>query len=178
MAEINEKTIEVLKETISQILQKMGIEGTIFARIIEPYESQVSFGTSASDDKENEKEIIVFNIKTNDANILIGHNGENLLALQHLIRIMARKQDEKLIPFAIDINNYKKEKGEKLEGLAKIAADKARKTGRRIVLKPMSSYERRMMHLFLSKEIDLTTESEGVEPNRRITVNYIQRPTV
>lgn len=178
MSEVNEKNIELLKEIIDQVLKKMGVEGTIFARIIEAYENQASFGSRLADDEKSSKEIIVFNIKTVDANILIGHNGENLLALQHLIRILARKKDSESIPFAIDINNYKKEKGEKLEGLAKIAADRARKTGRRVILRPMPSYERRMLHLFLSKEVDLTTESEGEEPNRRITVNYRQRPTI
>jgi len=168
MSEINENNIELLRETIDQILKKIGIEGTVFARIIEPFEDQKIFSNSLGEDKE--KEIIVFNIKTDEANILIGHNGENLLALQHLIRILARRKDNGLIPFNVDINNYRKEKGEKLENIAKIAAEKARKTKKRIILRPMSAYERRLVHLFLSNEKDLITKSEGVDPDRKITV--------
>ena len=167
MSEINENNIELLKETIDQILKRIGVDGKIFARIVEPFDDQNVF-TNSLESESNET--IVFNIKTNDANILIGHNGESLLALQHLIRILARRQDEKLIPFNLDINNYRKEKGEKLQTIAEIAAKRARETGRRVVLRPMPSYERRIVHLFLSQEKDLITESEGIDPDRKITV--------
>lgn len=167
MSEINENNIELLKQTIDEILNRIGINGQVFARIVEPFEDQKVFTNSF--DSEN-KETIVFNIKTDDANILIGHNGENLLALQHLIRILARRNDEKIVPFNLDINNYRKEKGEKLKTIAEIAAKRARETGRRVILRSMPSYERRIVHLFLSKENDLITESEGIDPNRKITV--------
>ncbi len=167
MPEINENSIELLKQTIDQILKKIGINGQVFARIVEPFEDQRVFTNSL--ESEN-NETIVFNIKTDEANILIGRNGENLLALQHLIRILARRHDEKIIPFNLDINNYRKEKGEKLQTIAEIAAKRARETGQRIILNPMPSYERRIVHLFLSQEKDLITESEGIDPNRKITV--------
>ena len=167
MSEINENNIELLKETIDQILKRIGVDGKIFARIVEPFDDQNVF-TNSLESESNET--IVFNIKTDDANILIGHNGESLLALQHLIRILARRQDEKLIPFNLDINNYRKEKGEKLQTIAEIAAKRARETGRRVILRPMPSYERRIVHLFLSQEKDLITESEGIDPDRKITV--------
>lgn len=169
MSEINENNIELLKGTIDQILKRIGIDGTVFARIVEPFEDQKVFTNSL---EQEGKEIIVFNIKTNDANILIGRNGENLLALQHLIRILARRKDKELIPFNLDINNYRKEKGEKLQGIAKIAAEKARKTKKRIILRPMPAYERRLVHLFLSSEKDLITKSEGIDPDRKITVSF------
>ena len=167
MSEVNEQNIELLKQTIDQILKRIGIEGQVFARIIEPFEDQKVFTNTL---ELEGKETIVFNIKTNEANVLIGHNGENLLALQHLIRILARRKDESLIPFNLDINNYRKEKGEKLQTTAELAAKRARETGRRVILRPMPSYDRRIVHLFLSKENDLITESEGIDPDRKITV--------
>ncbi len=167
MSEINENNIELLKQTIDQILKRIGIKGQIFARIVEPFENQKVFTNSL---ESEDLETIVFNIKTDEANILIGHNGENLLALQHLIRILARRKDNELIPFNLDINNYRKEKGEILQSIAESAAKKARETGKRVILRPMPSYERRIVHLFLSKEKDLITQSEGIDPDRKITV--------
>lgn len=167
MPEINEKTIEFLKNVTYQLLEKMGVKGVIFTRIAEIQKNSLNYNSSLPD----QKEIVVFNIKTDEANILIGHNGENLQALQHLIRVLTKRTNEELISFILDVNNYKKEKEEKLSNLARLAATKARETGKRIVLRPMSSYERRIIHLFLASESDLKTESEGVEPDRRITIN-------
>lgn len=155
MPEINEKIIDLLKEIINEVLEKMGISGTIFSKI-----------TSSSDGKEQ----ISFNIKTLDADILIGRGGENLIALQHLIRILFRKKSEELIPFALDVNNYKKEKEEKLQSIAHFAAIKAKRTGQEVILRPMPSYDRRIIHLFLAQEKELTTESVGEEPNRKVVV--------
>ena len=167
MPEINDKIIENLKNIIQDVLTKIDVDGAVFTRIINNSEDQLSFTTSL----EDQSELIVFNVKTDDASILIGHNGESLLAFQHLIRILAKNQIDELIPFALDINNYKKEKEEKLEILARATARRVRETGRRIILRPMPAYDRRIMHLYLSREPDLTTMSEGYEPNRKIIVN-------
>jgi spoIIIJ-associated protein len=174
MPEISEKDIESLKEIIDEVISTMGVNGTVFTKIIEPSEKNNIFNQrsyrSGEDSKDEDSEMIVFNIKTNDANLLIGHNGECLCALQHLIRILTRKRDDELIPFCIDINNYKTEKGEKLQYLARLAAEKARDTGKKIALRPMPAYERRIVHVCLAEESDLYTESEGEDPDRRIIV--------
>jgi spoIIIJ-associated protein len=155
MAEINENTIDLLKETINEVLAKMGVSGTIFSKITESSEGE---------------ETITLNIKTLDADILIGRNGDNLFALQHLIRILFRKKNGEIIPFILDINNYKKEKEERLQGIAQFAAEKVKKTGKEVALRPMPAYERRIIHVFLAREKQLITESEGEDPNRRIVV--------
>ena len=174
MPEISEKDIESLKEIIDEVIGTMGVNGTVFTKIVEPREKNNIFNQRShrSDDnnRNEDSEMIVFNIKTDDANLLIGHNGECLCALQHLIRILTRKRDDELIPFCIDINNYKAEKGEKLQYIARMAAEKARDTGKKIALRPMPAYERRIIHVCLADESDLCTESEGEDPDRRIIV--------
>jgi len=158
MPEINEKTIDILKEIIAEVLKKMGILGTIVSKI-----------TYSSDGKEQ----ISLNIKTLDAHILIGRRGENLIALEHLVRVLFRKKNKQLIPFVLDINNYKKEKEERLQSIAHFAAAKVKKTGKEVVLRPMPAYDRRIIHLFLAHEKQLTTESKGKEPNRQIVIKPI-----
>lgn len=159
MSEINEKTIDLLKEIINEVLKKMGVSGTIFSKIIET---------------DDGKEQILLNIKTLDADILIGRGGENLFALQHLIRVLFRKKSKDLIPFMLDINNYKKEKEEKLQSIAHFAAAKAKRTGKKVILRPMPACDRRIIHLFLAQEKELTTESIGEEPNRKVVIKPVQ----
>lgn len=153
MTEINEKIIDSLKTTINDLLIRMGISGKIFTKIT-----------------PGVKETISFNIKTLDANILIGQNGENLSAFQHLVRTLFRRKYGQSIPFYIDINNYRKDKERRLVNLARSKANQVKKTGQEVVLHPMPAYERRLIHLFLANEKQITTESKGKEPNRRVII--------
>ena len=75
-------------------------------------------------------------------------------------------------PFYIDldINNYKKKKMEYLKELAKSVADEVAITKKEKELPPMSAYERRIIHLELAARGDVTTESIGQEPERKVVI--------
>lgn len=155
MNEINEKSIEEVKGVVEDLILKMGIAGKTYARI---------------DEKEG-KEIVCLNIEADDANYLIGQRGCNLFAIQHLTKIfLKRKKTETEIPFYIDVNNYRQEKEEYLKNLAFETAEKVTRINREIVLKPMTAYERRVVHMALAGDEDVCTESVGEEPNRKIVV--------
>ena len=154
MSNINPQAIEMVKSLVSEILIKIGVNARLGTRLSE-YRDQ---------------EVIAINISTDDANILIGQSGEHLMALQHLTRIMFRRKYEQDIPFIIDINNYKKDKEEKLKSLARSVALKVRRTREQEILKPMASYDRWVIHNFLADEEDLATESSGREPERKVVV--------
>lgn len=159
MSEINEKSVELLQNTIEGLLNKMNIEGKISTKITE----------------DKEKEIIVLNIETNDGRLLIGPRGKNLSAFQHLARVLlARQNNNFLIPFTIDVNNYKKDKERYLKNLAKELAQRVKQTKKEIAMEPMPAHERRIVHLFLSN-FDVSTESVGEEPNRRIIIKLPQQ---
>lgn len=117
---------------------------------------------------------IVCNIKTDSgSNFLIGQNGDNLYALQHLVRLIVRKKTDERVKFILDVNSYKKEKNESIVHLAKDMAKKAVEEGKAVALRPMSAYERRLVHMELSENEDIMTESIGEGEERKIVIKPV-----
>jgi spoIIIJ-associated protein len=137
-------------------------------RIIAPM--NVACEVSVREEKAGDKEIIVASISApEDAKFLIGKNGQNLQALEHVVRSVFLKQDKDLNLF-VDVNDYKKGRATQVAALAKEAVLRVRNTQRAEALSPMSPYERRIVHMELASISDITTESIGQEPQRRIVV--------
>jgi spoIIIJ-associated protein len=105
---------------------------------------------------------------------LIGENGQHLIALNHLLKKLAenefKKNELEKIQFFLDINDYQAKKIEELKNLAKMNAQRVRYFKKEIELESMSSYERRIIHASLTEYPDITTESTGAEPNRRVII--------
>lgn len=102
--------------------------------------------------------------------ILIGKNGQTLKALTNILKQVIYK-DLEVYPYIIlDVEDYKEKQEKRLERLAKNIAREVRTTGAEIAMDNMNSYERRIVHNVLSKYEDLSTNSEGEEPNRHIVV--------
>ena len=115
-----------------------------------------------------------FLIKTYEGALLIGENGQNLLALNHLVKKIAEHDlngtdDEKII-FSLDVNDYQAKKIDDLKNLARLNAQRVRYFKKEIILKPMTSFERRIIHAVLTESPDITTESVGEEPNRKVVI--------
>ena len=121
--------------------------------------------------QEDASNLILVNISTNEPQLLIGKNATNLNSLQHLLNILLRRQieefDKKLV---IDINNYRQAKIKYLKEIVKEASVKAMTTKKTITLKPMNSFERRVVHLELVNHPDLTTQSIGTGKDRRVII--------
>jgi spoIIIJ-associated protein len=116
------------------------------------------------------KEVVVASISApDDAKFLIGKNGQNLQALEHIVRSLFLKQGEAMNLF-VDVNDYKKSRATHVAALAQEAVLRVRNSQRAEALAPMSPYERRIVHMELASVSDITTESIGQEPARRIVV--------
>lgn len=107
-----------------------------------------------------------------EAGIFTMRRGEPLDALQHLLTLYARKIVGRRVRVCVDINDYKRRTDEKLDAVVAKARSQALKTHRKVVLNPMSSYQRRAVHFKLQNEDNITTYSIGSEPNRRVVVAY------
>ena len=94
----------------------------------------------------------------------------NLQAFQHIIRLAVRKQIPDRVKFALDINSYRKEKSQTLIDQANEAAEQALREGRPIMMRSMTPYERRIVHLELSKNGRVVTESMGEGDERKVVV--------
>lgn len=145
---IEKNDLEKIKKIIEEFFEKMTIE---ISNI------EINF----KDFKEENKDLVEINIKTNEPQILIGQQGQTLFELQRLLKIILNKKTQKIFYFNLDINEYKKKKVEYLKNLAKDLADQASLNKEEKVLLPMSAYERRIIHSELSQRQDITTESQG-----------------
>ena len=116
-----------------------------------------------------------FLIRTHEGSLLIGENGQNLLALNHIVKKIADKalkaasEEEKMI-FSLDVNDYQAKKIEDLKNLARLNAQRVRYFKKEIVMRPMTSFERRIIHAVLTECPDIVTESTGEEPNRKVVI--------
>jgi len=103
-------------------------------------------------------------------NFLIGQYGMNLAALQHLTRILVRKQLQEKLDIIVDINDYFTEKKTLLEKEASLALEEALQKNISVALRPMLPYERKIVHAFLSLNKSVTTESVGTGEERKVMV--------
>ena len=108
--------------------------------------------------------------------ILIGRRGETLDALQYLTSLQVNKGREGYIRVTLDTENYRAKREDSLRRLAQRMANRAQKTGRKVVLEPMNPYERRVLHTALQNHPAVTTHSEGEEPNRRVVILLANQP--
>ena len=105
-------------------------------------------------------------------NILIGKNGQTLMAIQTILRQQVYNQINSYPHILLDVENYKEKKLSHLERNAKRIAREVLKTKIDVELENMNSYERRIIHNALSEFKNITTTSEGEEPNRHIVIRY------
>ena len=71
----------------------------------------------------------------------------------------------------IDVEDYKLRRKEKLVGIAKRTAEKVLKTGKRISLEPMSASDRRIIHVTLADNSNISTQSRGEGLQRKVVIN-------
>lgn len=124
-------------------------------------------------EKDESANILIFNIITPDSGLLIGTNGDNLKALQSLIKRMVFKKmgDGQEFSFSLDINNYRKGRIEFIKEMARNFANEAEFTKKPVTLQPMSSFERRIVHLeIMARGGTVTTESAGDDYDRCVII--------
>lgn len=112
------------------------------------------------------------NLNGPDASLLIGHHGEGLKALDYLVNLMARN-DSPVPRIRIDCEGFRHQRERDLERIALSFAKDAMRTHRTVYLEPMSSWERRIIHLTLKDSTNVETHSVGFEPNRKVAIRPI-----
>lgn len=117
-----------------------------------------------------EEEQIFVDITGDTLGVLIGRRGDTLDALQYLTSLTVNKGKNDYTRVTLDVEHYRAKREETLRKLAIRMANRARKTGRRVVLEPMNPYERRVLHSALQDNPYVQTHSEGEEPYRRVII--------
>lgn len=109
-------------------------------------------------------------ISGDNMSLVIGRRGKTLDALQYLANLVLNRDREEYIHLIIDSENYRERRKESLEQLAYRMAEKAKRQRRDIILNPMNSYERRIVHSALQKDEEVSTRSEGRDPYRKVII--------
>lgn len=112
---------------------------------------------------------IVFEIEGPDAGLLIGRHGDTLRDLQFITRLLVSRRLTRRANIIIDVEQYQLRRINKLESMAKNAARAASK-GNQQTLEPMTPDERRIIHITLSDNPQVTTESQGQGSDRHVVV--------
>ena len=120
----------------------------------------------------DDKYYIYVEINGEKTNSLIGYRGETLNAMQTLLSAISNKNIDEKIRVILDISGYREKRKKVLEELAEKVAKTVEKTRKKIVLEPMSAYERKVIHSKLQNNKKILTESIGEEPNRKVAITY------
>jgi len=119
-----------------------------------------------------EEDQITFNFIGKDLGILIGRRGQTLDSLQYLTNIVANRfAIDHRFRIVLDAENYRARRRATLEELAVKLADKVIRTGKDVVLEPMSPLERKIIHSKLQNHPKVQTLSYGEEPNRKVMIS-------
>lgn len=115
--------------------------------------------------------VISVHIRTDaDAKLLIGKSGQNLAALEHIIRAACYRNTDAEHRVIVDVNDYRQGRAEQLVQMVRQVVSRVRDTRRSQALLPMAPYERRIVHVELASYTDVTSESVGEDPNRRVVI--------
>ena len=127
-------------------------------------------GEVTIDEYEGDEGELILDITGDNLAILIGRHGKTLDALQFIISAITTRTLGFRYPVVVDVEGYKNRQRQKLESIAQSAANRAVNQQRSIKLRPMTPYERRIVHLALRDDPDVETASEGEGSARHVVV--------
>lgn len=115
-------------------------------------------------------------IRTHEANLLIGDDGQRLEAINHLLRrVLEKGSEEGQTRILVDVNDYHRRRYDELRDNARMGAQRVRYFKKEVELSPMNAFDRRIIHLTLQEYPDITTESVGIGKERRVVIRlYIE----
>jgi spoIIIJ-associated protein len=116
---------------------------------------------------------IAADVTPDNTALFIGQKGETIDALQYLVNVAVYKERPFVKRVVLDAEGYRQRRVEALQGMAHRIARRAVREQRAVELPPMSSSERRVVHLFLQDNPSVTTQSEGSGGNRRVKVSPV-----
>jgi len=149
--------IQLAQTITSSLIEAMGFQATVAAR--------------------EETGQIHVSVTGPDLAPLIGRRGQALEALDLLVNLITAHRQGRRIPVVVDVERYRERRIETLQDLARRYAERARRTGRPVALKPMSAGDRRIVHTTLAEDGGISTHSEGEDPDRHVVITLRKTPS-
>ena len=138
----------------------------VLQTILKPFD----IGDITIDEYDGDEGELILDITGDDLAVLIGRHGRTLDSIQFLVSAIARRKLGYRYPIVIDVEGYKSRQRQKIESIAKSAANRAASQGREVSMRPMTPYERRLVHIVLRDDSRVETESTGEGSNRHVVV--------
>ena len=123
---------------------------------------------------EGDEGELILDLDGEDLSVLIGRHGSTIQSFQQMVSLITSIKLGYTYPVTIDVHGYKSRQKNKLEHLAYKMANKALNQNRKVNLRPMSPYDRRIIHMVLSNEQDVETYSVGEGKDRHVVIKPIQ----
>ena len=127
-------------------------------------------GEVTIDEYEGDEGELILDITGDDLAVLIGRHGRTLDALQFVVSAITVRSMGFRYPVIVDVEGYKSRQCEKLESIARSTANKAASQHRSVKMRPMTPYERRIVHIALRDDGRVDTASEGEGSARHVVV--------
>lgn len=148
--------LDTAESVVSKLIHHMGMKAQVSA----------NYDESSTEDRR----VIQVDVRGDDLSALIGRRAETLSAFQHVASLIVGKQTEHWVQLIVDVEGYRSRREKQVRQLARRMADQVTKTGRKTTMEPMSSSERRVVHIELRGHPAVTTESTGEEPYRKVVI--------
>jgi spoIIIJ-associated protein len=136
-----------------------------------------SLGISVSKiEVKNSGRGITLAVDTPDSGIITGNHGEVLDALTYILRriIDTKFVEDSARDISLDINGYKEAQAERLRGVARMLAERAKMFKHDVEMEPMTAYERLVIHSAFENDPHIKTESHGEGKFRRVVIKYVE----
>jgi len=137
--------------------------------------AEINVGVEILEEKSDEEQVVYNLTGEKELGLVIGHRGETLDAMQYLTSIYINKELEEYFRVLLDAEGYRDRRQETLERLAERLAAKAERKKRKVVLEPMPSHERRIIHITLKENKNVKSYSEGKEPYRKVMIEPLDK---
>ncbi len=149
-AQVSSEAVQVSRELLERLLELLGVAAEIT-------EEEIAGEPSLQ-------------VETSDQALLIGRGGENLRALQYIVHQMVKRRLGDTPMVTVDVAGYRRARLRQLDVMVGLARAQALSETQPVTLAPMNAYERRYIHSILSDDNELTSESTGLEPDRRVVI--------
>ena len=158
-----DSTPEITDEVLDTIADT-GIE------VLQDILKYFNVGDVTIDEYEGDEGELILDITGDDLAVLIGRHGKTLDALQFLVSAITVRKIGFRYPVVVDVEGYKSRQRQKLESIARSTANRAAAQNSSVKMRPMTPYERRIIHIALRDDPRVETISEGEGPGRHVVV--------
>ena len=148
--------LNTAEEIVSKLIHHLGMKAQVSAH----------FDESSTDDRRT----IQVDVRGDDLSALIGRQAETLNAFQYVASLIVGKETQQWVQLVVDVEGYRSRREKQIRQIALRMVDQVIKTGRKATLEPMTSSERRAIHIELRGHPAVTTESTGEEPHRKVVI--------